>query len=312
MTMKSAEREPLSQSKSPPRVTVARRRLFSTAHFYAQRLFSEEDNRRHFGACFTPYGHGHNYVLEAFVEGPILAETGLVLNLTDLDRVLASVVAPLDHHHVNFDVPEFRLAGDGASIKGPLVEDRSVTEPSPNLVPTTENLLLYCRTRLLSELRRLSPALTLKRLRLFETDDLWVELDETPLKAHGQELTHEVTLQAVHQLCLASLSAKQNEALYGKCFRPHGHDYRVRVTVRAPLDARSGLSLQREELARILDEVIVQPLSGTDLNQRFANTSGESLAYEFYELLKTRFAPGQLVKLAVRETAKNLFEYAAP
>jgi 6-pyruvoyltetrahydropterin/6-carboxytetrahydropterin synthase len=116
----------------------------------------------------------------------------------------------------------------------------------------------------------------------------------------------------VHQLCLASLSAKQNEALYGKCFRPHGHDYRVRVTVRAPLDARSGLSLQREELARILDEVIVQPLSGTDLNQRFANTSGESLAYEFYELLKTRFAPGQLVKLAVRETAKNLFEYAAP
>ncbi|MDX9731554.1 MAG: hypothetical protein RBT63_07270 [Bdellovibrionales bacterium] len=41
-------------------------REFSTAHLYHQPSWSEEKNRAEFGACFSQYGHGHNYRLEVF------------------------------------------------------------------------------------------------------------------------------------------------------------------------------------------------------------------------------------------------------
>lgn len=134
--------------------TIARRRLFSSAHFYRQEKFSESENRQVFGRCYTPHGHGHNYVLEVFVTGPILSETKLVVNLAEIDEILIRVTDPLDHQHLNFDLPHF----------------------STN-VPTTENIALYLRDQLIQELRAF-PKLKLQRLRLFETDDLWVEILE--------------------------------------------------------------------------------------------------------------------------------------
>ena len=38
-----------------------------------------------FGKCNNPFGHGHNYTLQVTVSGPIDADTGMVVNLTDLD-----------------------------------------------------------------------------------------------------------------------------------------------------------------------------------------------------------------------------------
>lgn len=126
----------------------------------------------------------------------------------------------------------------------------------------------------------------------------------------GFELTRQVTLRSVHQLKLESLDAEANLALYGKCFRPHGHDYRVQVTVEAPLNARSGLIFDRANFDEILEKALVQVFDGADLNAHFANTSGESLAYEFYKILEPHFAPGLLKRVVVRETPKNFFEYA--
>jgi 6-pyruvoyltetrahydropterin/6-carboxytetrahydropterin synthase len=135
--------------------TVARRKLFSTAHLYRQSKFSHAENLAHFGACFSEHGHGHNYVIVVELAGEIDQQTGLIMNLTDLDQWLTDVVSPLDHHHVNFDVPEFQ-----------------------DTVPTTENLALYCRTRLLRRLQTEKAPLQLVSLKLYETDDLWVEITE--------------------------------------------------------------------------------------------------------------------------------------
>lgn len=138
-------------------MVVARRRMFSSAHLYKQKRFTHEENKRVFGLCYTEHGHGHNYVVEAYIAGPIDPKTKLVMNLADLDKVLDSATQTLEHHHLNFDVPEFR--------------DR---------VPTTENIALYLRDRIQSELKALNSniqaKLELQRLRLFETDDLWVEV----------------------------------------------------------------------------------------------------------------------------------------
>jgi 6-pyruvoyltetrahydropterin/6-carboxytetrahydropterin synthase len=135
------------------RAIVARRRLFSSAHFYSQAQFNREQNLEHFGRCYTPYGHGHNYVVEAFIEGPIDPRTRLVMNLADLDEILIKVTDPLDHQHLNFDHPEFR-----------------------DKVPTTENIALFLKREIARELLASHPGLFLNRLRLFETDDLWVEV----------------------------------------------------------------------------------------------------------------------------------------
>jgi 6-pyruvoyltetrahydropterin/6-carboxytetrahydropterin synthase len=139
----------------PERSLIARRMLFSCAHFYKQDRFSDAENARVFGQCYTPYGHGHNYVLEVFVDGPIDPTTRLVMNLAELDDCMKLVTAPLDHRHLNFDVAEFSQT-----------------------IPTTENIALYLRQKLLGWIQSHAPNLNLTRLRLYETDDLWVEVRE--------------------------------------------------------------------------------------------------------------------------------------
>lgn len=143
----------LTTSNSSEKIVIARKVHFSSAHFYNQEKFSHEENLRVFGRCYTPYGHGHNYVLEAFIEGPIDPATRLVMNLFDLDRILKNVVDHLDHQHLNFDVAYFK-----------------------STIPTTENISFYLWGITKAALSKEFPNLSLNRIRLFETDDLWVEM----------------------------------------------------------------------------------------------------------------------------------------
>jgi 6-pyruvoyltetrahydropterin/6-carboxytetrahydropterin synthase len=125
---------------------------FSAAHRYYRPDWSEAENRRVFGACANPVGHGHDYALEVTVRGPIDPVTGFSADLGALDEILQRVVVePLDHQHINHAVPEF---GDGGRI------------------PTCENLLAWLWERIAPEL----PAgVVLGHLRLREGRDLWVD-----------------------------------------------------------------------------------------------------------------------------------------
>jgi 6-pyruvoyltetrahydropterin/6-carboxytetrahydropterin synthase len=123
------------------------------------------------------------------------------------------------------------------------------------------------------------------------------------------ELTREITLRAIHHLESPDLSEQENKSLYGKCLRPHGHDYRVAVTISGPLDERTGLVFNRDRFTEILERVLVKPFDGTDLNKHFSLTSGEALAREFFELLQNEFPPGLLRGVSVQETPKNIFTH---
>ena len=91
-------------------VRVTRKIEFSAAHFYHNPNFSAEENRRIFGKCNNPHGHGHNYVLEVTVAGEPDPETGMVLDLKELKDILErEVMERMDHRHLNYEVPE--LAG---------------------------------------------------------------------------------------------------------------------------------------------------------------------------------------------------------
>jgi len=83
-------------------VHFSRRYHFSAAHRLHVDALSEEENRRTFGKCNNPFGHGHNYVVEVTLSGPVDAVTGMVVNLSDLDLFAQREVLDLfDHANLN-------------------------------------------------------------------------------------------------------------------------------------------------------------------------------------------------------------------
>lgn len=88
---------------------VTRRMSFSAGHRLHNGALSAEENRRLYGKCDNPNGHGHNFVVEVTVAGEIDPRTGMVFNLRDLKAVMEEVVEEgLDHKNLNLDVPAFR------------------------------------------------------------------------------------------------------------------------------------------------------------------------------------------------------------
>jgi 6-pyruvoyltetrahydropterin/6-carboxytetrahydropterin synthase len=126
---------------------LTRKVTFCASHVYRVAKWSEAENARVFGKCVRD--HGHNYVCEVTVRGQVDPETGMVLNLVELDRILKDeVVEVYDHRFVNDDVPGFDAR-----------------------VPTTENIALDVWRRVEKRLR----GCTLHRVRLYEDPDLFVD-----------------------------------------------------------------------------------------------------------------------------------------
>ena len=88
-------------------VLITRKIEFSASHLYHNPNFSAEENRRIFGKCNNPHGHGHNYTLEVTVAGEPDPVTGMVLDLKELKEILErEVMQRMDHRHLNYEVPE--------------------------------------------------------------------------------------------------------------------------------------------------------------------------------------------------------------
>src|SRR5436305_14577854 len=88
-------------------VTITRRATFAAAHILCRDDWDDEKNREVFGACVTD--HGHNYVIEVTVTGPIDPDTGIVDKLKHVDNVLRrEFIDAVDHRHLNHDVDFLR------------------------------------------------------------------------------------------------------------------------------------------------------------------------------------------------------------
>ena len=136
-----------------PVVQITRREEFSASHRLDNPALSPEENERVFGICNNPHGHGHNYELEVTVEGPVSAETGMVMNLNELmDIVMTRIVRQVDHKHLNHDVPFLQ-----------------------GMVPTAENVAVAVWGELETELEKLSESCRLSRIRLYESRNNFVE-----------------------------------------------------------------------------------------------------------------------------------------
>src|SRR6476661_5524480 len=107
-------------------------------------------------------------------------------------------------------------------------------------------------------------------------------------------LTRRYLLRAMHNLNNPELNDADNERLYGMCYRTHGHDYQIMVTVEAPIDPSTGIVFSRDVIDSRVNEKIIRKLEGQMLNDLYPNTSGEALSYILFDLLKNEFAPAKL------------------
>lgn len=91
------------------KVTVHRKAHFNAAHRLFNKSWSDEKNLEIFGKCSNPNYHGHNYELVVSVTGDIDQETGMVIDLKILQKIIYDKIeAEFDHKNLNLDVVYFQ------------------------------------------------------------------------------------------------------------------------------------------------------------------------------------------------------------
>jgi len=133
-------------------VTLTRKFEFSASHRYWNEQWSREENDRTFGHNTSPYGHGHNYDLYVTVGGPISEKTGMIINLSELKKIVNEILLEFDHKYLNLDTPYFK-----------------------DKIPTTENLALVLFGLIDKKLAGYK-SLILKRIRLFVKQDTYADV----------------------------------------------------------------------------------------------------------------------------------------
>jgi len=130
-------------------IYVTRREVFSASHRIYNPNLSDEENFKIYGKCSNPNGHGHNYTIEVTVAGEINSDTGYLIDLTQLKKIIReNVIDKLDHKNLNLDVEFLR-----------------------DKIPTAENILIGIWNQLADKI----PAGKLYSIKLYETENNYVE-----------------------------------------------------------------------------------------------------------------------------------------
>jgi 6-pyruvoyltetrahydropterin/6-carboxytetrahydropterin synthase len=140
-------------------ILVTRRYTFSASHRLNAAGLGDEENRRLYGKCNNPFGHGHNYVLEVSVRGPVEETSGRAVDPAALDQLVRErVIHAFDHKNLNEEIDAFQ-----------------------HVVPTTENLGLLIHERLKQGWERAFPGQwpRLEKVRIAETERNIFEISES-------------------------------------------------------------------------------------------------------------------------------------
>ncbi len=271
---------------------ITRRAIFSASHRYWLPELSDDDNSASFGACSLAPGHGHNYELIVSMAGELDSD-GMVLNLSKVKHAIREeVTSQLDFRHLNETWDEF-----------------DVSRPE-GCLPTTEALV---RTIW----KKLKPLLPIVALRLYEQPTLWADYLGDSMNSF---LTIQTHFAAAHRLAREELSQAENDNIYGKCARPHGHghNYILDITVRGEIDARTGMICDLSALQRLVEDLVIEPFDHTFLNKdipHFATCvpTAENIALHIADRLSTpiKAIGASLHKVRLQESPNNAAEVFA-
>jgi 6-pyruvoyltetrahydropterin/6-carboxytetrahydropterin synthase len=269
-----------------PHVTLTRRVTFSSGHRYWLKSLSPEENQARFGRWASPFNHGHNYVLYVSVAGGLIEENGMVVNIKTIDTILKEkILSQFDQQSINDEIEAFC-----------------------DKAPCLENVLRYIRAELEPNLPE---NVTLTNLKLYETEDLYGELNP---ENDALTLTRSYEFAASHRLHADALSHEENVELFGKCNNPHGHghNYVLEVTLGGRPSAETGMICKLDELDEIVEREVVDRYDHHNLNLEIEelkgkNPTSEVVAIEIFRRLKEK-TPAELKRVRLFETARNVFE----
>ena len=236
-----------------------------------------------FSAWPAMRGLGRYYELAVTCRGQADPQTGYFINITQIDRVVRDHALPL--------------------LNGCLADERTAAEISMG--------------RLMNDLlQAISPGLgdTVDQITLGLTPYL-----RLTTKSHDMEhvfLHQQYEFSAAHRLHVPTLSDEENRDVFGKCNNPagHGHNYRVEVTARCPIDAH-GRTIEPATLDAIVDRAVIEKLDHKHLNTdvpEFAelNPSVENIVRVIWTMLAGKLPGGAVLdEVRVWETGKTVCAY---
>lgn len=130
-------------------VYITRRETFAAAHRLYKENLSDEENFKLFGKCSNPNWHGHNYTLEVVVAGKPDPDTGFVMDIKELKRIIHTyIIDEVDHKNLNMETK---------FLKG--------------VIPTSENICIAIWNELADKIK----SSALYSVKLYETENNFFE-----------------------------------------------------------------------------------------------------------------------------------------
>ncbi|MGA9473763.1 MAG: 6-carboxytetrahydropterin synthase [Terriglobales bacterium] len=129
-------------------------------------------------------------------------------------------------------------------------------------------------------------------------------------------LTRRYMFSASHRLHSDTMTAAENQSVYGKCNNPygHGHNYNIEITVSGPVDRQTGMVCNLVDLDGFVQREILERFDHQNLNllPEFADAvpTTENLCISIYEIMKRGFSAAHLERVRIEETMMNSFEYS--
>jgi 6-pyruvoyltetrahydropterin/6-carboxytetrahydropterin synthase len=125
--------------------------------------------------------------------------------------------------------------------------------------------------------------------------------------------TRRFSFSAGHRYQVAQWSAEENERAFGRLTVPHGHNYTLDVTVRGPIEPRTGMVIDLSELKAIVTATVLERFDHADLNadplfrERIPTT--ENIAIAVWELLAPKLGRDRLARVRVWEDPTLFVDY---
>ena len=130
-------------------------------------------------------------------------------------------------------------------------------------------------------------------------------------------VTRRLMFNAAHRVHNPALSDEENVRLFGKCNNPnwHGHNYTLDVSVRGPIDARTGYVLDLGLLKTVVTERVIDQIDHRNFNldvpfMTDIIPTSENIVVAIWREIEPALRPARLVKLVLWETSNNYVEYA--
>jgi 6-pyruvoyltetrahydropterin/6-carboxytetrahydropterin synthase len=125
--------------------------------------------------------------------------------------------------------------------------------------------------------------------------------------------TRRFAFSAGHRYHVAQWSADDNARAFGRLTVPHGHNYTLDVTVRGPIEARTGMVIDLGELKEIVNATVIDRFDHADLNAdalfRDRIPTTENIAIAVWELLAPKLGPDRLARVRVWEDPTLFVDY---